>query len=117
MKSALTIRVFKMNEGRFVQIVGQKYRCESFSTDGSNFRSTNGFTLRSQSVPQADDNALFVRGSDTKRDSMLLCVPSDEWIDKLSHAVNEYNQSRDLILSRNKPLDGPPPVIDTYLIS
>lgn len=76
-----------------VEIIEQTHRESEFGfKSGSNsFVASNGFVLASVAVPEVRSDMLYVRGSNNDKDSVVMCVRSEELMSKLRIAVSEYN--------------------------
>ena len=77
-----------------IEVIEQEGRNDGFNRGDYMFTASNGFELRSDSVPQAVEDGLYVRGSNRHEDNRLVTPISRKWLDKLRVAVREYNTAK-----------------------
>ena len=101
----LVLRLICVGDTRVIQVVAQAYRGSKFSVTGASWVASNEFTLLSSGAPEIIEGGMYVRGSSRGCDDVLLSVSpeyGEDWVDKLSFAVKEYNNSRSLIISNKE---------------
>jgi len=101
----LVLRLICVEDTRIIQVVTQTYRSSKFSVTGASWVASNGFTLLSSGAPEIVEGGMYVGGSSRGRDDVPLYISpeyGEDWIDKLSFAVKEYNNSRSLIISNKE---------------
>lgn len=76
-----------------VQIIKQTHRGSRFGNPNTMFRSSTGLLLDSRSCPEIymTDNIYYVRGSNHGDDSIVVVVRSIDDMQRIMHAVREYN--------------------------
>jgi len=82
----------RLDSGEF-RIIYQEYRCSEFYRGTFTFEASNGWYIRSVSLPDiymGDINEFYVRGSDTKCDTGPLRCSRTAY-DEICAAVKEYN--------------------------
>jgi hypothetical protein len=88
----LKIAVSEVFGKKVLVIVEQDGIGSAFSPRGNaRFKASNGFWLRSQTLPEPSDRGLFVRGTNRSADEKIIEVPKGEWLDLLRVAVREMN--------------------------
>jgi len=101
----LALRLICVGDARLIQVVTQTYRGSKFSVTGASWVASNGFTLLSSGSPEIIVGGMYVHGASRGRDDVPLSISpeyGEDWVDKLSFAVKEYNNSRSLIISNKE---------------
>ena len=76
-----------------VKIITQTHREYDFGNPGCDFTSSTGLILSSCSCPEVyeEDNLLYVRGDNLHADEQIFIVENKEFMQRIMHAVREYN--------------------------
>ena len=95
MRRKLVLKVIPHStDGFHVQVTEQTYIGDNFGNPRGEFTSSTGLILGSCSCPEAyeDDDTVYVRGDATYMDRQHFTVYTREFMQRIMHAVMEYNR-------------------------
>lgn len=96
-----------------IQIVEQTHRCSTFGNPDCDFTSSTGLMLSSCTCPAAheEDNVVYVRGDDPHANRQCINVDSIGFMQRIMHAVREYNT-----YARSDKLPDVPTDVGTFIV-
>ena len=79
--------------GKVLRIVEQTHRGYNFGDCNVTSFLHNDFGLYSVAIPSSiDPDILYVRGDNKTKDNLMICVPSEKWLQKVRETVRAYNK-------------------------
>ena len=94
MKRKIVLKVVPCDSDVFnIRITEQTHRCGDFGNPNCDFTSSAGLMLSSCTCPEVyeEDNVVYVRGDDPQADERQFVVGNPEFMQRIIHAVREYN--------------------------
>ncbi len=95
MERKIVLRVVRRGSDSFhIQIAEQTHKGDAFGNPKCEFTSSTGWILSSYTCPELfmEDHILYTRGRDRARDETQLAVDNVVVMQRIIHAVREYNR-------------------------